>query len=261
MSDWKRMLVCVVLVPAFTCAAEAGRAEDRETGVLRQMNGALSQLAGRIAPAVVQIVVTGYGIASSEDGRAAEVVVARQRVAGSGVIVDPNGYILTNAHVVQGAERILVVPPSPPAGWPREQVLHRRPNYRARLVGMHAESDLAVLKIDATGLPALTIRSTPGVAQGELVFAVGAPQGLASTITMGIVSSAARQINGDSRFLFIQTDAPINPGNSGGPLVNADGEVVGINTFIVSGSGGTQGLGFAIPGDVARVVYEGVRRR
>jgi len=261
MSDWKRMLVCVALFPALTCAAEAEGADGRETSVLRQLNGALSQLAGRISPAVVQIVVSGYGMAPADDGHAGEVVVARQHVAGSGVIVDPSGYIITNAHVVQGAERILVVPPASRAGWPRDPILRRRPNYRAHLVGVHAESDLALLKIDAGGLPALRLGGSHVVSQGELVFAVGAPQGLASTITMGIVSSAARQINGDSLFLFIQTDAPINPGSSGGPLVNADGEVVGINTFILTGSGGNEGLGFAVPGQVARFVYEGLRRR
>jgi serine protease Do len=263
MTGWKRLLVCVALaVPAAGIAAEPGRAEVRESsGVLRQLNVALSQLADRVSPAVVQIVVSGYGLAATEDGRAAAAVIARQRVVGSGVIVDPTGYILTNAHVVQGAERILVVPPLRRAGWPGDQNLYKRPNYRAHLIGMHAESDLAVLKIDAVGLPALTLRGAPSVMQGEVVFAIGAPQGLASTMTMGIVSSARRQLDRDSPFLFIQTDAPINPGNSGGPLVNADGEVVGINTFILSGSGGSEGLGFAVPGHVARFVYDGLRKR
>jgi serine protease Do len=128
------------------------------------------------------------------------------------------------------------------------------------VVGTHAESDLAVLKIEASGLPALVLRDAL-VKQGELVFAIGSPQGLASTITLGIVSAASRQTDLDAPMLFVQTDAPINPGNSGGPLVNADGEVVGINTFILSRSGGSQGLGFAIPAPVVRFVYEALRKR
>jgi serine protease Do len=223
------------------------------------MNAALAQLANRVSPAVVQILVSGYGAAPSEGGRAAAALIARQHAVGSGVIVDPAGYILTNAHVVQGADRIVVVPPASRAGWSKEKAADK-PSYRARVVGIHAEADLAVLKIDAEGLPFLPLRAA-GVVQGEMVFAVGAPQGLASSLTVGVVSSASRQIDLDSPFLFIQTDAPINPGNSGGPLVNVDGEVVGINTFIFSGSGGSDGLGFAIPAQLARFVYESLRKR
>jgi len=257
-----RLLACAAsLVSGAALGAEVRTPVVREApGILRQLNGALAQLAGRVSPAVVQILVSGYGPVSADEGRAAA-VIAHQRVVGSGVIVDPGGYIVTNAHVVQGAERITVVPPASRAGWPREPNASRRPNYPARLVGMHPESDLAVLKIEAKDLPALPLRGASSVTQGELVFAVGAPQGLASSITMGIVSSAARQIDLDSPFVFIQTDAPINPGNSGGPLVNAEGEVVGINTFILTGSGGSEGLGFAVPAPVARFIYDGLRKR
>ena len=263
MTGYKRLAACVaLLVPGVSVAAESGRAAVRaQPGVLRQLNDALAQLADRVSPAVVQIVVSGYGPASTDDRRPAALVIARQRVVGSGVIVESDGYILTNAHVVQGAARIMVVPPVSRAGLAREQNPYKRTTYQARLVGLHAESDLALLKIDAAGLPALPLRGGAGVTQGELVFAVGAPQGLASTITMGIVGSAARQISVDSPVLFVQTDAPINPGNSGGPLVNADGEVVGINSFIMTEGGGSDGLGFAVPAPVVRFVYEGLRRR
>jgi serine protease Do len=131
--------------------------------------------------------------------------------------------------------------------------------FTARVIGIHQESDLAVLKIDAQGLPALELRDTP-VKQGELVFAIGSPQGLASSMSMGIVSAPAREPDLDVPMVFVQTDAPINPGNSGGPLINADGEVVGINTFILSRSGGSHGLGFAISARVAGFVYEGLRK-
>ncbi len=247
------------LLPAAARAAEPGRsAVGERPGILRQLNGALSQLAERVSPAVVQILVSGYGPASGEDGHAAAAFIVRQHAVGSGVIVDSAGYIVTNAHVVQGAQRIVVVLPTALTG----RTVRRERVYPAHLLGTHPESDIAVLKIDTAGrLPALPLRGTAVVKQGELVFAVGSPQGLASTMTMGVVSSAARQVDVDAPVLFIQTDAPINPGNSGGPLVNAEGEVVGINTFILTGSGGSEGLGFAVPAPVARFVYDGLRKR
>ncbi len=246
-------------------AAEPGRsAVAGPPGILRQLDGALSQLADLVSPAVVQILVSGYGPVSAEDGHRGAAFIVRQQGVGSGVIVDSAGYIVTNAHVVQGAQRIVVVLPAAVAGRTVRQDSTRKRIYPAYLLGVHPESDIAVLKIDAASLPALPLRAAARVKQGELVFAVGSPQGLASTVTMGVVSSAARQVDLDAPLLFIQTDAPINPGNSGGPLVNAEGEVVGINTFILTGSGGSQGLGFAVfavPAPVARFVYDGLRKR
>jgi len=236
-----------------------GVARAEGPGVLRQLDSALSQLAERVSPAVVHILVSGYGPAGTDDGRTDTALIARQHAVGSGVIVDPSGYIVTNAHVVQGALRIVVVLPATSSAQARRHAM-KKGVFEARVIGTHQESDLAVLKIDAQGLPALPLRDTTPVKQGELVFAVGSPQGLASSMTMGIVSAAARETGLDAPMLFVQTDAPINPGNSGGPLVNADGEVVGINTFILTRSGGSQGLGFAIPAPVARFVYEGLRK-
>jgi serine protease Do len=251
-----------LLFPALARAAEPGSsAAVSGAGMLRQFSGALSQLAARVSPAVVQILVTGYGPIPGEDGRADTAYIVRQHGVGSGVIVDPAGYVVTNAHVVHGAQRVVVVLPATTAGGTARQSGTKKGVYEARVVGTHTESDLAVLKIEATGLPALPLRDTASVKQGELVFAIGSPQGLASTVTLGIISATARQTEIDAPMLFIQTDAPINPGNSGGPLVNADGEVVGINTFILSRSGGSQGLGFAIPAPVVRFVYDGLRKR
>lgn len=257
------VLICICAVsclPVVNARAREPRAPAARPGILNELDGAISELANRVSPSVVQILVSGYGPILSEENRTEAALIARQHAIGSGVVVDPGGYILTNAHVVQGADRIVVVPPISRSGSPRDQKAPAKPSYGARLIGIDTETDLAVLKIDAEGLPALRLR-TSGVRQGELVFAVGAPQGLASTMTMGVVSSASRQINLDSPFLFIQTDAPINPGNSGGPLVNADGEVVGINTFIMSGSGGSEGLGFAIPAYLVQFVYDSLRNR
>jgi len=206
--------------------------------VLQQFNLELQNLVAKVSPAVVQIQVTGYGaLEASNPSEAA--VIARQQAIGSGVIVDSNGYIMTNAHVVRGAQHIRVVLPQPsvedssflPAG--RERIVD------AKLIGVHEESDLALLKIDETDLPTLSLRIAGRPHQGQLVVAIGSPQGLENTVTMGVVSSVARQPDPDKPMVYIQTDAPINPGNSGGPLIDMDGYVLGINTMILSESAGS----------------------
>src|SRR6202035_1849530 len=130
----------------------------------------------------------------------------------------------------------------------------------AKLVGMDREIDLAVLKIDKTGLPHLALGDSERLRQGELVMAFGNPLGLEGSVSMGIVSSTARQIHPDDLMAYIQTDAPINPGNSGGPLIDSHGRLVGINTFILTQSGGSEGLGFAIPSNLVSRVYNQIRR-
>ena len=129
----------------------------------------------------------------------------------------------------------------------------------AKLVGVDQLSDVAVLKIDAQGPSGVAIRRFQPLKQGQVVFAFGSPLGLENSVTMGVVSATERQIDPDNPAIYIQTDAPINPGNSGGPLVDVDGKVVGINTFILSESGGNEGLGFAIPSNVVKNVYEQLR--
>lgn len=165
-----------------------------------------------------------------------------QRVStGSGVIISKDGYILTNNHVIDRAETI--------------EVVHQRRTYQARLIGTDKNTDMAVLKIDVDNLPAVKIGSSRDLRIGEWVIAVGNPFNLTSTVTAGIVSAKERQINilGGEFPLesFIQTDAPINPGNSGGALVNIKGELVGINTAILSRTGSYTGYGFAVPVDIA----------
>jgi serine protease Do len=122
------------------------------------------------------------------------------------------------------------------------------------------EIDLAVIKVEGGKLPALPLATYRKLGQGEIVFAFGSPGGLRNTVTMGVVSAVARQTEPDSPMIYIQTDAPINPGNSGGPLVNVNGEVVGVNTFILSQSGGNEGLGFAIPSNVVNVAFRQLRK-
>ena len=166
----------------------------------------------------------------------------------------PDGYIVTNAHVVEGARRIRVRL----QGIKQQQDDAHGP-IEAKLVGVDQLSDVAVLKIDAHDLPALEFADSSLLKQGQIVFAFGSPLGLENSVTMGVVSATERQIDPDSPAIYIQTDAPINPGNSGGPLVDVDGKVVGINTFIISESGGNEGLGFAIPSNVVKTVYEQLR--
>ena len=228
--------------------------------VLQQLNSAIEQLTARISPAVVQILVTGYG-ALEENNRGQTALITREHAIGSGVIVDSNGYIMTNAHVVDGAQRIHVALPLPAVHFPDQiSPVGKQRIVEARLIGLHRETDLALLKIDQTGLPTLSLGSHRPVHQGQLVFALGSPEGLENSVTMGVVSSVARQADPNRPMVYIQTDAPINPGNSGGPLVDTEGYVVGINTFILSATGGSEGLGFAIPARIVRFVYESLRK-
>src|SRR5215831_4778837 len=226
--------------------------------VLVQLNTALQDLAAKVSPAVVQILVTGYGQAREEE-RSQTAFIVRQHAVGSGVIVDSNGYIVTNAHVVEGAQRIRVALPLPTGDSSGLVPIGKRRIVEARLLGQHKETDLALLKIDEKNLPTLPLVSQrPHV--GQLVFAIGSPEGLQNSVTMGVVSALARQADPSKPLTYIQTDAPINPGNSGGPLVDMNGSVLGINTFILSEGGGSEGLGFAIPTRVVEFVYQSLRK-
>ncbi len=227
-------------------------------GVLVQLNGALESLAARVSPAVVQILVTGYGPLRQED-RSQTAFIVRQHAVGSGVIVDSNGYIMTNAHVVEGAQRIRVALPLPMGDSSGQVPIGKRRILEARLLGQHKETDLALLKIDEADLPTLPLVSQQRPRVGQLVFAIGSPEGLQNSVTMGVVSAVARQPDSTKPLTYIQTDAPINPGNSGGPLVDMSGAVLGINTFILSQGGGSEGLGFAIPARVVDFVYHSLR--
>jgi len=166
----------------------------------------------------------------------------RQHSLGSGVIISPEGYVLTNNHVVEGASEIKVT-------------LADKRELAARLAGRDPGTDIALLKVDAKGLPVLALGDSTRVRAGDVVLAVGSPFGLGQTVTMGIVSATGRAgLDIEDYENFIQTDAAINPGNSGGALVDTQGELIGINTAILSGGGGNQGIGFAVPVNMARDV-------
>ena len=255
-------LVVVALAAAPSAYAQRGAAPPPAAqapagDALAQMNQAVDALTKKVWPSVVQILVSSYG-ARGEGSRqdTTNVVVGRQQSVGSGFVIDPEGYIITNAHVVENAERVQVVVPPANADGRLATALSGKVNIvPARIVGTTSELDLAVLKVDNVPMPALPLATYSQVHQGETVFAFGSPSGLRNTMTHGMVSAVARQIDPDSPLIYVQTDAPINPGNSGGPLVNIRGEVVGVNTFILSQSGGNEGLGFAIPSATVRTAF------
>ena len=235
-------------------------AETRRPDLLHQFNGSLQALATRVSPAVVQITVTGFGPQDDKSKDGASFIV-RQRAIGSGVILDPDGYIMTNAHVVEGAQQIRVVLPSPVADSPLDIVpLGKRQVLRAKLVGEDKDIDLALLKVEGHDFPTLPLGTNRSAHPGEFVMAIGSPEGLQNSVTLGIVSSIWRQPDPDQPMVYVQTDAPINHGSSGGPLVDLDGYVVGLNTFILTEGGGSEGLGFAIPAAAVKFVYEELRK-
>jgi serine protease Do len=230
---------------------------------LTQMNESIDTLTRKVWPSVVQVVVSSYGARGEPGGGRggdASVVIGRQRSAGSGFVIDPDGYIMTNAHVVNGAQRVEIVMPADKVDGTLATALSGRSRtVPARIVGLASELDLALLKVEME-LPALPLATYSEVRQGETVFAFGSPVGLRNSLSHGLVSAVARQVDPDSPLIYVQTDAPINPGNSGGPLVNIRGEVVGVNTFIMSQSGGNEGLGFAIPSATARTAFRQLKQ-
>ena len=249
----------MVLLGALALSLSARPAAGKDS--LQQLDSSVESLVQQVSPAVVQILVTGYA-AVEQSGHTNTALIGRQRTLGSGVIVDPEGYIITNAHVVEGAVRVRVVLFSSENSNSPHATLRSRPTTMdARVLGVHSETDLALLKIEASGLPSLPFGRYQDVHQGQVVFAFGSPEGLSNSVTMGVVSSIARQPEPDRPMVYIQTDAPINPGNSGGPLVDIEGRVVGINSYILTEGGGNEGLGFAIPSGVVRRIYEQLRKQ
>lgn len=206
--------------------------------------------ANKVIPAVVSIASTvmvrdqAFGDEALPFGLFKEPPTRRQYGQGSGVIVAPDGYIITNNHVVADAVDV-------------EVVLADRRQYKGRVVATDPKTDVAVVKIQATKLPTVTWGDSSQLDVGDFVLAIGNPLGLSRTVTFGIVSAVGRADVGVADFEdFIQTDAPINPGNSGGALVNIHGELVGINTAIASPTGGSVGVGFAIPSNMARAAMQ-----
>jgi serine protease Do len=246
-------------------AALTATAQDQ----LRTLSDSIEALSHRVNGAVVQVFSTGYALAGEEDTGSTTTagLVTKQRSSGSGVIVSADGFIITNNHVVQNARRVRVqIASSMEAragaaeGKPRNRPM-RSKFLEATVVGTDREADLAVLKVvSPTALQVLKLADSESLKQGQIVLAFGNPLGLENSVSMGIVSSVGRQVKPDDPMTYIQTDAPINPGNSGGPLVDSNGDVVGINTFILTQSGGSEGIGFAIPSNIVNSAYKQIRK-
>src|ERR1700689_1159476 len=206
-------------------------AETNRKDLLAQFNESLQELTARVSPSIVQVQVTGYRALNEKSDTDAN-TIGRQRSLGSGVIVDPDGYIITNAHVVKGAQSVRVVLTPVTAGDSQVRASlglgeHSSP-IEAKIVGITPTIDLALLKIDQKTLPAIPFADYTKLKKGELVLAFGNPEGLENSVSMGVISAVARQADPDVPSVYIQTDAPINPGNSGGPLINTSGQLVGI---------------------------------
>lgn len=242
----------------FCCSAAAEEKSGRTAQSARGLNEALIAVADKVTPAVAMITVEGYQqLASNPAGVSA---FGMRRAGGSAVIISADGYLITNAHVVAGATRIQVQLSSHGAAPGRSIVRPPGDALPARVVGLDAETDLALLKVEAEGLRFLELADSDSVRQCQLVVAVGSPNGLESSISMGVISAVARQLQPDDRVVYLQTDAPINPGSSGGALVDVEGRLIGINTMILTQSGGSEGLGFAVPSNIVRFVVDQMRR-
>jgi serine protease Do len=256
------MVMITIAVSAQTTAApKPPPANAGKIALIRDFSGDVQNLTRIVGRSVVQISANGYSLESqSEHGQTS--LLQPERSTGSGVILSSDGLIMTNSHVVTGASRLRVrlVGLEQDQGFSANNRQQHRGALDAKLIGMDRQTDLALIKVEAHDLPFLTLADSAEVKQGQVVLAFGSPFGLENSVSMGIVSSPARQIDPDNPMIYVQTDAAINPGNSGGPLVDVDGHVIGINTFILSQSGGSEGLSFAIPSNIIRSVFTQLRK-
>lgn len=217
---------------------------------LEKISLAVQSVAERADAAVVQVMTRGFHM-NEADGAPMQT----RQASGSGVLVHPDGFVITNAHVVGGARRVQVLVPQ--SSGTKKLTGKLLP---AEVIGTDRETDLAVLKIDIKNAAHLAFGDSDTLRQGQLVLALGSPFGLTNSVSMGVISSVAREVRPGDPMVYIQTDASVNPGNSGGALVDASGQLIGINTFIVTGSGGSDGVGFAAPSNTVRVVYDQIRQ-
>jgi serine protease Do len=255
-------LSALLLLTVFTASGQKVGAKPaiEKNDALHDFSAQLEALSHRVSLAVVQIFSTGYVLNEDRESGSNAAIVTRQHATGSGVVVSADGYIVTNAHVVANARKVRVRTADSTSSEVGSGLAPSGKMLEASVVGIDRETDLAVIRVDRDDLIPLPLGDSDSLHQGQLVMAFGNPLGLENSVSMGVVSSVARQIKPDDTMIYIQTDAPINPGNSGGPLVDADGRVMGLNTFILSQSGGSEGLGFAIPSNIVRNVYQQIRR-
>ena len=223
-----------VLCLLLTGSPAHGQTRDRAVAATPDLSASLESATALVGPSVVQIFATGYAAANGVLPSTADLVTT-QRASGSGVIVDTDGFIITNAHVVHGAQRLRVEVPIAVSG--RSILATRSRSVAGELVGLDLETDLAVIKIQERNLPALVFGDSDELKAGQLVLAFGSPLGMQNSVSLGVVSAVARQLEPESPMVYVQTDASINPGSSGGALVDLRGRLVGINTLIVAQPG------------------------
>lgn len=258
MSGLRRNRIGFVALTALLLSASGayGQTKARAGAALADVSSSLEATAQLVGPAVVEIFSTSYLPNEGFVARTAD-LVKTQRASGSGVIVHPDGYIVTNAHVVRGTLRLRVELPVPAGG--QSILTARSRTVNARVVGMDLETDLAVLKVEERNLPHVLFGDSDELKAGQLVLAFGSPLGLHNSVSLGVISAVARQLEPESAMIYVQTDASLNPGSSGGALVDLRGRLMGINTRIVSQAGGDEGLGFAAPSNIVRTVYDQIR--
>jgi serine protease Do len=252
-----RTLTFIITVGLGLCVATASAQTRARAETISDVSSSLESAAQVAGPAVVEIFTTWYAVGDGMGPRTPDLVTP-QRASGSGVIVDPGGYIVTNAHVVRGAQRLRVE--LAPVTTGQSILPPQRRMVDAEIVGLDLETDLAVIKVPGGNLTALPFANSDELRLGQLVLAIGSPQGLQSSVSLGVVSAVARQLEPESPMVYVQTDASMNPGSSGGPLVDLRGRIVGVNTLILSRSGAYEGLGFAAPSNIVRSVYEHIRK-
>ena len=229
---------------------------------LQTLNVSLQELTARVSPSVVHIEVVGYEPSDDKDASENR-IFTKQRGSGSGMILDSEGYIVTAYHVIEGARRIRVEVDSNAYGTASPDQItapETHSSMDAKIVGTFKDADLAVLRIDAHDLVCLAFSQPEKVRQGQLIVAFGSPDGLRNSVSLGVVSSVARQIELDDSMVYVQTDAALNPGNSGGPVVDVQGRIVGMSVFSLTKGGGSEGVGFAVPSETVRYIYEEIRR-
>jgi len=234
-----------------------GQAPDSQAGALEQLSSSVQSVVGKVSPAIVRIEVEGYsrGTDDGDDQAPAAHIVTKSKSVASGIILESNGYIVTNAHVIEGARRVRVtLDPKAQGVGKLDASANAGKQFNAAVVGTFAQADLALLKIRATNLPILPLADSSSIQPGQLVFAIGNPEGFDNSVSMGLVSAVARQRAVDRSPAYIQTDAAINPGSSGGALVDIHGNLIGITSFIVTEGGGSEGLGFALPSALIHLI-------
>ena len=256
---WTVALTAVMLS---VCVAAQSSQEKGSIDPLAGLNSSLERLTTKISPAVVHIEVAGYGSSDNEDDDNKNQILTKEHGSGSGVILDRDGYIVTAYHVIEGAKRVRVeLAIGNPAMTAGDQSDEYKPRIvlDGKVVGVFKDADVAVLKIDKKNLPTISFSGDDSLKQGQLVAALGSPEGLRNSLSLGVVSAVSRQIEPDDFMTYLQTDAAQAPGSSGGPLVNIQGEMVGIVVFSLTDRGKHEGLGFAVPSAMVRLIYDQIR--